>query len=272
MGVSVLLGPGINLKRSPLGGRNFEYFAEDPLLTGVLAVEWVQGLQSQGVGASLKHFAVNSQETDRMRVSADVDERTLREMYLRAFQRVVDAGPAVDGDVRVQPDQRGVRRQHHWLLTEVLRDEWGFDGLVVSDWGAVVDRVAAVARRARPHHARPRRRRRPRAGRRRRRRHARPGDARTPPPAGSAPWSTGRSQRRPDATYDADAHHALAREVAGRGIVLLKNEGGLLPLAGRRHRDRRHRRVRPHPALPGRRQLPDQPDPAGRRARPRSPR
>ena len=89
MDVAVLLGPGINLKRSPLGGRDFEYFSEDPVLTGILAAEWVRGLQSRGVGASLKHFAVNSQETDRMRVSADVDERTLRELYLRAFQRVV---------------------------------------------------------------------------------------------------------------------------------------------------------------------------------------
>src|SRR6201994_531214 len=89
MGVHVLLGPGINIRRSPLGGRNFEYFSEDPLLAGVLASEWVNGLQSRGVGASLKHFAVNNQETDRMRVSADVDERTIREMYLSAFKRVV---------------------------------------------------------------------------------------------------------------------------------------------------------------------------------------
>src|ERR1700759_3631077 len=89
MGVAVLLGPGINLKRSPLGGRNFEYFSEDPLVAGMLAAEWVNGLQSRGGGASLQHYAGNNQEPDRMRVSADVDERTLREMYLRAFQRVI---------------------------------------------------------------------------------------------------------------------------------------------------------------------------------------
>ena len=95
LGVDVVLGPGINLKRSPLGGRTFEYLSEDPRLTGVLATEWVRGLQSTGVGASLKHFAVNSQETDRMRVSAEVDERTLREIYLPASERVVkDAAPA----------------------------------------------------------------------------------------------------------------------------------------------------------------------------------
>ncbi|GIF98114.1 glycoside hydrolase family 3 C-terminal domain-containing protein [Catellatospora citrea] len=230
MGVSVLLGPGINLKRSPLGGRNFEYYAEDPLLTGVLATEWVRGLQSRGVGASLKHFAVNSQETDRMRVSADVDERTLREMYLRAFQRVVQQ--AQPWTVMCSYNRiNGVHAsQDPWLLTRVLRDEWGFEGLVVSDWGAVVDRVAAV-----------------RAGL----------DLTMPGPDDTGdealvravadgtldPVALDTSAARvralveravaasdPAATYDADAHHALAREAAGRGIVLLKNDRDLLPL------------------------------------------
>src|ERR1700756_1604419 len=145
MDVAVLLGPGINLKRSPLGGRNFEYFSEDPLLTGVLATAWVNGLQSRNVGASLKHFAVNSQETDRLRVSADVDERTLRELYLSAFKRVVTQ--ARPWTVMCAYNQvNGVyASQNHWLLTEVLRNEWGYAGVVVSDWGAVADRVAAVA-------------------------------------------------------------------------------------------------------------------------------
>jgi beta-glucosidase len=230
MGVSVLLGPGINLKRSPLGGRNFEYFAEDPFLTGVLAVEWVRGLQSQGVGASLKHYAVNSQETDRMRVSADVDERTLREVYLRAFQRVVQQARPWTVMCAYNKINGVYASEHHWLLTEVLREEWGFEGLVVSDWGAVADRVAAV-----------------RAGL----------DLTMPGPHDSGDGALVRAVEDgtldpavldtaaarvlalvdravaaadPDATYDADAHHALAREAAGRAVVLLKNDGGLLPL------------------------------------------
>ncbi|MDG6101596.1 glycoside hydrolase family 3 C-terminal domain-containing protein [Dactylosporangium aurantiacum] len=229
MDVQVLLGPGINLKRSPLGGRNFEYFAEDPLLTGVLAVEWVKGLQSRGVGASLKHYAVNSQETDRMRVSADLDERTLRELYLRAFQRVVTRAKPWTVMCAYNRVNGVLASQHHWLLTEVLRGEWGYEGLVVSDWGAVADRVEAV-----------------RAGL----------DLTMPGPdpegdrrlveavrAGTLDESvldTAVSRvsalvraalaARTSATYDADAHHALAREVAGRGIVLLKNDGGVLPL------------------------------------------
>ena len=145
MDVAVLLGPGINLKRSPLGGRNFEYFSEDPLLAGVLATAWVNGLQSRNVGASLKHFAVNSQETDRLRVSADVDERTMREMYLRAFHRVITRARPWTVMCAYNKINGVYASQDHWLLTEVLRDEWGYEGVVVSDWGAVADRVAAVA-------------------------------------------------------------------------------------------------------------------------------
>jgi beta-glucosidase len=227
-GVAVLLGPGVNLKRSPLGGRNFEYFSEDPLLTGVLAAAWVNGVQSRNVGASLKHFAVNSQETDRMRVSADVDQRTLREMYLSAFRRVVTQARPWTVMCAYNKVNGVYASENHWLLTEVLRDEWGYEGLVVSDWGSVADRVAAVA-----------------AGL----------DLTMPGPddAGDEELAAAVAAGRLDAAalsraagrvralaekaaartpgdYDQEEHHALAREIAGRAIVLLKNDGGLLPL------------------------------------------
>ncbi|MFS3127064.1 glycoside hydrolase family 3 C-terminal domain-containing protein [Nocardioides sp. Bht2] len=142
--VAVVLGPGINLKRSPLCGRNFEYFSEDPWLSGAMGRAWVEGVQSGGVGASLKHFAVNNQETDRLRVSADVDERPLRELYLRAFEHVVTH--AAPWTVMCSYNRiNGVHAsQNHWLLSTVLREEWGYRGLVVSDWGAVKDRIAAL--------------------------------------------------------------------------------------------------------------------------------
>ncbi|MEV8506972.1 glycoside hydrolase family 3 C-terminal domain-containing protein [Actinoplanes sp. NPDC051475] len=144
-GVRVVLGPGVNIKRSPLNGRNFEYYSEDPLLAGHLGAAFVRGLQSTGVGASVKHFAVNNQETDRMRISADVDERTLREIYLPAFEHIVTTARPVSVMAAYNRINGVHCTQHDWLLTRVLRGEWGFDGLVVSDWGAVADPVAALA-------------------------------------------------------------------------------------------------------------------------------
>jgi beta-glucosidase len=144
-GVHMLLGPGVNIKRSPLCGRNFEYFSEDPFLSGELGKAWVDGVQAQGVGASVKHFAANNQETERMRTSAQVDERTLREIYLPAFERIVtDARPATV--MAAYNAINGVlSSENSWLLTSVLRDDWGFDGFVVSDWGAVRNPAAAIA-------------------------------------------------------------------------------------------------------------------------------
>ncbi|MFF2053503.1 beta-glucosidase [Leifsonia sp. NPDC058194] len=143
-GVQVVLGPGVNMKRSPLCGRNFEYFSEDPLHAGELGAAYVDGVQSTGVGTSLKHFAANNQEIERTRISVVADERTLRETYLAAFERVVrlaDPWTVMCSYNRLL----GVHAsQNHWLLTEVLRDDWGYAGAVVSDWNAVHDRVAAL--------------------------------------------------------------------------------------------------------------------------------
>lgn len=228
--VSVLLGPGINIKRDPRCGRNFEYFSEDPILTGAMGTAWVRGLQAKGVGASLKHFALNNQEHDRMRISSDVDDRTMREIYLRAFEQIVrEAQPwtVMCSYNRIN----GVHvPQNPWLLTHVLRDEWGFEGAVVSDWGAVVDKPASLA-----------------AGL----------DLQMPGPDADADsavaeaiqrsdldpavvaQAAGRvaslarkaaANRRPGTTVDFDAHHELARDAARAAIVLLKNDGGLLPL------------------------------------------
>ena len=139
-GVHVLLGPGINIKRNPLCGRNFEYFSEDPLLAGEMGAGEVQGVQSRGVGISLKHFALNNSENFRFMGNSICDERTMREIYLKPFERIVkQAAPAT---VMCAYNQiNGIYcSENRWLLTDVLRKEWGFDGLVMTDWGAVKDR------------------------------------------------------------------------------------------------------------------------------------
>ncbi|MET0715562.1 MAG: family 78 glycoside hydrolase catalytic domain [Mycetocola sp.] len=229
LNVNMLLGPAINIKRSPLGGRTFEYLSEDPLLTGILATEYVRGVQSTGVGTSVKHFAVNSQETDRMRVSAEVDDRALREIYLPAFERVVkDAHPT--SVMSAYNAVNGVfASENHWLLTELLRDEWGFDGLVVSDWGAIKDRVEAL-----------------RAGL----------DLEMPGTGDDGAQQIltaireGRLDRtvveraaervatlvqrttlpETDGSFDIDGHHELARRAAAASTVLLRNEKATLPI------------------------------------------
>ncbi len=229
-GVSVVLGPGINIKRSPLCGRNFEYFSEDPLLSGALASAWVKGIQSVGVGACLKHFAANNQETWRMLNDSIVDERALREVYLLAFEKAVrEAEPwTVMGAYN---KLNGIYCcEHPELLTDILRREWGFAGAVLSDWGAVNDPVLSI-----------------RAGL----------DLEMPASYGAsaaqiqADLATGRlteaalnravrnvlgliakdsGQDAANHEYDCEEHHRIARKAAAQSAVLLKNENGILPL------------------------------------------
>ncbi|MDQ1376836.1 MAG: beta-glucosidase [Acidimicrobiaceae bacterium] len=243
MNVSVVLGPGLNIKRTPVCGRNFEYFSEDPVLSGDLAAAIVQGIQSQGVGACVKHYAANNQETDRLRVSADVDERPLREIYLTGFERAVIQAQPWTVMCAYNKVNGTYASEHRHLLTEVLRHDWGFAGLVVSDWGAVHDRVAALA-----------------AGL----------DLEMPPNLGVSDAQivaavnagdldeslldaavarvlTLVDQAMPNlgtgtgtgsgtgsmASFDVDAHHALARAVARDCAVLLKNDDEILPLQPR---------------------------------------
>jgi beta-glucosidase len=245
-GIDVVLGPGINIKRSPLCGRNFEYVSEDPLLAGEVGAALVTGIQEGGVATSLKHFAANNQETERMRVSADMDERTLREIYLRGFQRVVTkARPAtlMSSYNRINGTHTGEDRR---ITTDILRGEWGFEGLVMSDWGAVHDRVAGIHAGLDLEM--------PAAGEGRVKEllaAVKSGAldladvdrsttrvvalalaaqaAREKTADGGAPPLAERGHD-PEAWHDA-GHHALAREAASRAVVLLKNDGGLLPLA-----------------------------------------
>ncbi|HWI34253.1 MAG TPA: glycoside hydrolase family 3 C-terminal domain-containing protein [Lapillicoccus sp.] len=225
--LSVILGPGINMKRSPLCGRNFEYLSEDPYLAGELAVGIVDGIQSQGVGTSVKHYAANNQEDDRLRVDAQVDERTLREIYLPAFERVVKATQPWTIMCSYNKVNGVSSSENTWLLTTVLREEWDFSGLVVSDWGAVYHRVPALL-----------------AGL----------DLEMPPALGRSPEAVvaavesgevaldvldrrvrtvlelvvkGMPVLELDESFDEEAHHALAREAAAESVVLLTNDGTL---------------------------------------------
>jgi beta-glucosidase len=143
--IQLLLGPGVNIKRSPLCGRNFEYFSEDPYLAGELGASYVEGLQNRGVGACVKHFLANNQETRRMTSSSEVNERTLRKIYMSAFETIVKkAKPwaVMCSYNKINGKYAAESRLH---MTDVLRKEWGFESCVVSDWGAVHNRMEAVA-------------------------------------------------------------------------------------------------------------------------------
>ena len=230
--VSVLLGPGLNTKRSPLCGRNFEYFSEDPYLSGKLAAAYVRGIQSNGIAACPKHFAVNSQELRRMASDSVVDERTLRELYLTGFEIVVkEAHPKTIMSSYNLVNGTYANENAH-LLQDILRNDWGFDGAVVTDWGGSNDHALGVKNGS---------------------------TLEMPAPGGDAvrellkAVETGKiSESDVDArldelltlvldthaavenhsrSFDADAHHALARRAAAESVVLLKNDGDLLPLA-----------------------------------------
>ena len=230
--VSVLLGPGLNMKRNPLCGRSFEYFSEDPYLAGKLAAGYIRGIQSKGVAACPKHFAVNSQETRRMASDSIVDERTLREIYLTGFEIAVKEGHprSIMSSYNLVNGTYANENKH--LLMEILRGEWGFDGAVITDWGGSNDHALGVKNGS---------------------------TLEMPAPGGDsvrellAAVESGKisesdinarlSELLPlvfdtkaalDAApheFDAAAHHALARRAAEESLVLLKNEGALLPLA-----------------------------------------
>ena len=230
--VSVLLGPGLNTKRSPLCGRNFEYFSEDPYLSGKLAAAYVRGIQSNGIAACPKHFAVNSQELRRMASDSVVDERTLRELYLTGFEIVVkEAHPKTIMSSYNLVNGTYANENAH-LLQDILRRDWGFDGAVVTDWGGSNDHALGVKNGS---------------------------TLEMPAPGGDAVrellkavetgkisesdvdarldelltlvLDTSAAVQKHSRSFDADAHHALARRAAAESAVLLKNDGGILPLA-----------------------------------------
>lgn len=229
-GVDILLGPGLNIKRSPLCGRNFEYFSEDPYLAGKMAASYVRGIQSRGVHACPKHFAVNSQELRRMAMNAVVDERTLREIYLTGFEIAVKEGGARSIMTSYNQVNGTYANENEHLLQDILRGEWGFDGLIVTDWGGSNSHTAGVA-----------------AG----------SDLEMPSPGLDSARElaaavlegrlaeddldscvdrlleavlTVKGERKTFRTFDQETHHLLARRAAAESAVLLKNQEKLLPL------------------------------------------
>ncbi len=228
--VQILLGPGINMKRSPLGGRNFEYFSEDPYLAGKMAASYIKGVQSRGVGTSLKHFAVNNQEFERMANDSIVDERTLREIYLTAFEIAVKEAQPWSVMSAYNLVNGTYATENRYLLQKILRDEWGFKGFVVSDWGAINERAKSLVA----------------------------GNNLEMPGSGDfnrnkiieavksgeitearldemvaqflAVILQGDASRDKAAKFDLETHHEFARKAAGETIVLLKNENNILPI------------------------------------------
>lgn len=229
--VHVLLGPGINMKRNPLCGRNFEYFSEDPYLAGKMAASYIRGIQSQGISACVKHFAVNNQEERRMSIDAIVDERTLREIYLTAFEIAVKEGRTKSIMSSYNKLNGTYTNEHQHLMQDILRGEWGYKGTVITVWGGSNDRVAGLM-----------------AG----------NELEMPSTAGETDkeivqairggnieesvldecvdrlldliFSTNEVYRSPHNAFDVEQHHRVSQKVAEESIVLLKNEGDILPL------------------------------------------
>ncbi len=226
LGVSIVLGPGINIKRSPLCGRNFEYFSEDPYLAGKMAAAWIRGVQKNGIGTSLKHFAANNQEKMRLIGNSVVDERALREIYLTGFEIAVKESHPWSIMCAYNMINGTYASDNRWLLNDVLREEWGFDGIVITDWAALNDRVEALKASL---------------------------DIEMPGPNESSVDNIVKAveqkhlsedildkvvlriidvklraaENRRKAQYDKREHHETVRKIAGNSIVLLKNEGTL---------------------------------------------
>lgn len=228
--VQVLLGPGVNIKRIPLGGRNFEYYSEDPVLAGELGATFVNGVQSKGIGTSLKHYACNNQEYERMTISVEIDQRTLREIYLPAFERVIKKAQPWTVMSAYNRVNGTYASEHPQLLRSILKEEWGFKGVVVSDWGAVNEKEKALAAGLdlqMPGY--------PGDHTERIARLVRDG-ALSEAVINEAALRIiylllrGQRNRQPGFIFDRDAHHALARKAAAESIVLLKNTDALLPL------------------------------------------
>ena len=229
--VNVLLGPGLNVKRSPLCGRSFEYFSEDPYLSGKMAAAYVRGIQENGIAACPKHFAVNSQELRRMASNSVLDERTLRELYLTAFEIVVkEAHPKSIMSAYNKVNDTYANENHH-LLVDILRKEWGFDGAVVTDWGGSNDHVEGVKNGSTLEMPSP-----GLGGARKLLKAVAEGslteqeiDLRVDELLELVLSTTAAMEKAPR-SFDEKAHHELAQRAAAESIVLLKNEGGILPL------------------------------------------
>ena len=230
--VHILLGPGMNMKRSPLCGRNFEYFSEDPHLAGKMAAAYVRGIQSKGVRSCIKHFAVNSQEERRMAMDAVVDERTLREIYLTAFEIAIREGKAKALMTSYNEVNGEYANENAHLLLDILRGEWGYDGMVVTDWGGSNDHVKGIKCRSNLEMPNP--------GLDSARQVIAAIENGTLTKAEldlcvddllDAILETTKAAKGHSTEFDIEGHHALAREAAAQCAVLLKNEGKILPLA-----------------------------------------